>query len=238
MKQLPYLNVGAGSTPKKAGSINADFYPGPNIDVVFDATQAWPFEDGSIGVVQSNHMLEHLHEPWNFFREAWRVLVPSPVANLYIRVPYGPSEGGLGDMHHLRYFVPSSFACVQPRYISCSKNPQYESWDAPFEVVAIYQRINPALRWLVKPVIRRWGQHVPKFLWGGYCELIVGLRKLKRGEGVPQPGAVPVADVMYEHEYEGRVLQEGEEMRLLFFGEQADELQRQQDARGDKHYAI
>ena len=52
-KTYPYLNVGAGTAPKGLGKINADLYPGPNIDLVFDATKPWPLQDQSIGVIQS-----------------------------------------------------------------------------------------------------------------------------------------------------------------------------------------
>lgn len=230
-KTYPYLNVGAGTAPKGLGKINADLYPGPNIDLVFDATKPWPLQDQSIGVIQSNHVLEHLPEPYTFFREAWRVLVESPMTNLYLRLPYGPSEGGFGDVSHIRYYTPSSFACFQPGYIECAKNAQYRGWDAPFEVTAIYRRVDPGLRHLLKPVIRTIGLRIFPYLWGGYCELIVGMRALKQGQSVQVPGAVPVIDVMYQHEYEGRRLAEGEAQRLLFFGDQAKEMQRQQDAR-------
>lgn len=218
MKTYPRLNVGCGGSNREPGKINADLYPGPNVDVVFDATKPWPFADGSIGAIQANHVFEHLPEPWNFMREAWRVLVPSPMANLYLRLPYGPSEGGVGDVTHLRYYTATSFACFQQGYIQHSRNPQYGDWATPFEVTGVYRRIDRNLRWLCKPVVRRWGVPALHYLWNGYCELIVGMRPMKRGESLPNPGVIPYVDVIYEHDYQGRDLKPGEEPSFRYFG--------------------
>ncbi len=234
VRRYPSLEIGAGSTPKRAGWINADYHPGPTVDVAFDATKTWPFKGGSIGLVQANHVLEHLPEPFQFFREAWRVLVPSQVASLYVRVPFGPSEGGFGDMTHIRYFTSSSFACLQPGYGAAIKNPQYGAWDAPFEVVQIYKHIDPAMRHLLKPGIRRWGVRMLPWIYGGFCELIVGLRPLKNGETVASPGAIPITNVMYEHEYRGVKHDPNRPGRFLFFGAGSDEMQRLSDAKSQQ----
>ena len=237
MRIYPKLEIGAGSTAKREGWINADFYPGPNIDAVFDACGPWPFDDNSIGSVSANHVLEHLNDPFAFFAEAWRVLAPTRLQtpNLFIRVPYGPSEGGLGDITHIKHFVPTSFACVQQGYGDHIKNPQYRNKAAPFEVLQIYKRIHPDLAWMMKPLVRKASLKILPYMWGGYCELIVGLRPLKNGETVQDPGTIPVVNMMYRHEYEGRELNKGESMKTMFFGgKEAKELQRMADQKEQK----
>jgi len=230
------LNIGAGMSSKSSGSINADLYLGPNIDVVFDATKGWPFKDNSIEAIVGVHVLEHLSNPWTFFKEAWRVLRPSKKCNLQLRLPYGPSSDGLGDLTHLRQWVPGSFCCFQPGYNEAVFNPQHNGWKQPFSVMSIYLRINPALRWLVKPIIRRWGLRIIEFLWGGYVEMIVGMRAIKdykdelRWRMENKANIVPVAYCMYEHDYKGKSLNPGESPRYLFFGEGARQLQRSWDA--------
>lgn len=230
------LNIGAGMSLKSPGVINADLYPGPNIDVAFDATKSWPFPDDTFGTVVGVHVLEHLSDPMAFFREAWRVLAPSKTCNLQLRLPYGPSGEGLGDLTHVRQWVPGSFCCFQPGYNQAVFNPQHNGWKYPFSVMSVYLRIDPALRWLLKPVIRRIGLPLVQFLWGGYCEMIVGMRALKTEADVlrwrmeHKANVVPVAYCMYEHEYKGRKLKEGEQPRLLFFGEGSKQMQRLSDA--------
>jgi len=236
MEKLPRLNVGAGMSPRTAGQINADLYPGPNVDVVFDASKKWPLSDNSIGVVTGTHMLEHLADPWTFFAEAWRVLAPSKECNLQLRLPYGPSGAGFGDLTHLRQWLPGSFCCFQPGYSESILNPQHNGWKYPFSVMSVYLRVEPALRWLLKPVIRWIGLPLTGFLWGGFIEMVVGMRALKTDVDVlrwkmeNRANVVPVAYCMYEHEYQGRCLGEDEKLRWLFFGEGSRQMQRLSDA--------
>ena len=234
------LNVGSGVSPRISGQINADLYPGPNVDVVFDATKGWPFRDNSIGIVTGTHILEHLADPWAFFAEAWRVLVPSKDCNLQLRLPYGLSEAGFGDLTHVRQWVPVSFCCFQPGYNVAVKNPQHDAWKSPFSIMSVYLRIDPTLRWLLKPGIRRFGLRVIQFLSGAFIEMVVGMRALKREVDVlrwkmdNEANVVPIAYCMYEHEYAGRPLRGREELRLLFFGEGSGELQRMADAETER----
>ena len=236
MEKLPRLNVGSGLSPRSNGQINADLYPTPNVDVVFDATKGWPFRDNAISVVMGTHILEHLADPWAFFAEAWRVLVPSKDCNLQLRLPYGLSEAGFGDLTHVRQWVPGSFCCFQPGYNKAVRNPQHDAWKFPFSIMSLYLRIDPRLRWLLKPLIRWWGIRFIQFLSGAFTEMVVGLRALKRDPDVlrwkmdNEANVVPVAYCMYEHEYQGRCLEEGEKLRFLFFGPGSRELQRLADA--------
>jgi len=234
MQKLPSLNIGAGRTPKGA-LINCDLYGAPNIDIVFDACKPWPFPDSSIGSVESHHCFEHLSDVWTFIREAHRVLAQSALPNLTLRLPYGPGIGGLGDITHLRQYLPYSFCCFQPGYGSHTMNPQHDAWDAPFSVMGIYMRINPRLRWMTKPLIRRWGVPAVEFLWDGFIEMIVGMRALKTKaevdawQAVYSADMIPMAPCMYEHEYSGKPLAPGESPRLKFFGESAKVLQQLSD---------
>ena len=52
------LHLGAGGT-KIEGLINCDLY-NPDADVKADATNLSMFEDASIDLIESNHMIEHL----------------------------------------------------------------------------------------------------------------------------------------------------------------------------------
>ncbi len=223
--------------PRQPNQINSDIYPGSNVDVIFDACKPWPFDDNSIGKVRSHHALEHLYDPQNFFKEAYRVLAPSDEQfNLSLRLPYGASNDAIGDITHLRQWVPSSFCCFQPGYGASVYNQQHKDWAAPFAVVSVYQRINPGLRLLLKPLIRKIGVPLLDFLWGGYQEMIVGMKALKQpNEAVKwqvrnRANAVPIAHCIYQHEYEGRELREDEPLRMRFFGPGAKELQKQADA--------
>jgi hypothetical protein len=122
------LEVGAGSKQTRIpGRLNCDLYPGPNIDMVFDLTKQWPMKDGSVKAIHANHVLEHLRDPEPFFDEAWRVTAEPTILGptMFLRLPYGPSEQGIGDVTHVKMFGPTSFACFWPDWIESSHNLQY-----------------------------------------------------------------------------------------------------------------
>ena len=228
------LNIGAGRSPRIEGITHCDIYPGPNIDYVFDACGPWPFDDNSVDTVESHHNFEHLPDVWAFMREAWRCLAPSPFVNLTVRLPYGAGVGGIGDITHVRPYLPGSFCCFQPGYSDFVRNPQHDAWECPFSVMSIYLRVNPRLRFLCWPIIRRWGLPACEFLWDGFVEMIVGMRALKtpdevaRWKAVYTADQIPIVPCMYEHEYRNKPLPEGEYPTLRFFGPSAVELQRLQ----------
>jgi SAM-dependent methyltransferase len=56
------------------------------LDVLFDATGAYPFADGAFDTLFCCSVLEHAREPWLAFDEMWRVLAPGGVA--IISVPF------------------------------------------------------------------------------------------------------------------------------------------------------
>jgi SAM-dependent methyltransferase len=230
------LNIGAGmEAPRIPNEINSDLYPGENIDVVFDACRPWPFKDNSIAFIRSNHVLEHLPDPWAFFREAWRVLIPSKKHNMLAYLPYGASDAALSDLSHVRPWTPGSFCCFQPGYNKAVRNPQFSQWgqETPFSVVSIYLRVNANLRWLLKPIIRRWGINALDYIWNGFIEMTVGMRAIKDHDDEVrwlvryQPNGVPVVRYIYQHEYEGRELKEGELRKIRFVGEGAEDVQAQ-----------
>src|SRR5438132_1164358 len=41
-----------------------------------DADKDWPYRNGFFNIVISSETLEHVENPWHFFREAYRVLKP------------------------------------------------------------------------------------------------------------------------------------------------------------------
>jgi predicted SAM-dependent methyltransferase len=75
------LNIGS-SGEHVEGWINADLLRDPEGRCLrMDATERWPFEDGSAEAVNSEHVIEHVNpsDAPKFFREAFRVLQPGGV---------------------------------------------------------------------------------------------------------------------------------------------------------------
>ena len=69
------VELGSGNRRLRAGIINVDLFPFPNVDIVADIA-AIPFPDNSIDVVVLETVLEHVADPWSVVKEVHRVLRP------------------------------------------------------------------------------------------------------------------------------------------------------------------
>lgn len=210
------LQIGAGhKANRQHGWINCDLYPGPNVDVVFDATKKWPFADNSVQSIIACHVLEHLWDFESFFKEVWRVLDPT-LGRLYMALPHAASDAGWGDPTHVQQWNSIRFCFLQPGYRDTSNNPQHD-WKHPFKVEQIAERINGRLGWLCRwPLWNLFGRHLINFLWNGIVEMKVQLKPLKTPQDLAVfasqcvGNAVPTSYFVYEHEIEGRNLKPGE----------------------------
>lgn len=72
------LNLGCGSN-KIEGCINVDIEPSNNPDVVFDFTQAFPYDSDSVDAIYMFHVIEHVKKQFHetIFCEVGRVLKPN-----------------------------------------------------------------------------------------------------------------------------------------------------------------
>lgn len=161
------LHLGCGTT-RVPGFVNCDYLASPQVDLVFDLQQPWPFEDNCVSVLYASHVLEHLSDPFWFFREAWRVL--QPLGTVLLRVPYGGHPSAWADVTHMRPWYPESFACVQPGYGEATGNLQYAQWSTPFGV-HVDMRLNRRVsRWLQRFPWRRRLTNWLMMLWPQACE--------------------------------------------------------------------
>lgn len=75
---LPKLNLGCGEV-HYPGWLNIDIEPGA--DIVIDITRGLPWDDGAVGYIYNEHLLEHLppEQGVELLRECHRVLAPGGV---------------------------------------------------------------------------------------------------------------------------------------------------------------
>jgi SAM-dependent methyltransferase len=97
------LNLGVGTRPDLAlDVVNVDQLDLAGVNVVWNLDVfPWPWPDESFADCRALHVYEHLTEPVEFMREAWRVLEPG--ALLHIVVPHWQSENAFTDPTHVRY---------------------------------------------------------------------------------------------------------------------------------------
>jgi predicted SAM-dependent methyltransferase len=78
------VQLGSGTRPKP-GWVNVDLTP--EADLTLDLRRALPFEDGSVEIFYSEHVLEHLEYPdaaGHLLRECLRALAPGGVASFAV----------------------------------------------------------------------------------------------------------------------------------------------------------
>lgn len=80
------VNLGCGKFPKP-GFVNVDREAGTGVDVVHDLNEfPYPFPDGAATLVEMDHVLEHLREPFRVMKEIHRILRPG--GRVVVRVPH------------------------------------------------------------------------------------------------------------------------------------------------------
>jgi predicted SAM-dependent methyltransferase len=93
------LDLGCGIN-KKEGFTGVDERAFPNVDVVHDLTQPWPWKDDEVEEAHCSHFIEHLTPPQriHFVNELYRVL--QPLGKCTVIVPSWSSCRAYGDLTH------------------------------------------------------------------------------------------------------------------------------------------
>jgi len=107
------LNLGCGNTIYPAPNVvNVDYVQVPGVNVVHDLSKMpLPFEDNTFDLVIANHILEHVPNWWECFRDLARVVKVGGWI-----VVWGPGDGTdsqLGYRDHINVINNCSFAGVR-----------------------------------------------------------------------------------------------------------------------------
>lgn len=107
---LRVLNVGCGQTTYKAPNVvNLDLCPAENIQVVCDLSKTpYPLESESFDLIIANHVLEHIPNWWECFKELTRVLKPGGILEIWI--PPVSSDTAFTYRDHINRIGEESFA--------------------------------------------------------------------------------------------------------------------------------
>jgi SAM-dependent methyltransferase len=141
------LNLGCGAFTKE-GYVNVDHWADYNVDVRHDLEVfPYPFESGSFDLIEADHVLEHLRDPFSVFKECHRLLAPGGI--LKVRVPH--FSRGFSHPEHKR-----GFDVTLPLYF----NPSFRGGYRGFSFLK--KRIR--LTWNAQPWLKRTVLPLPLFL--------------------------------------------------------------------------
>lgn len=154
-KQAEIVRVDLGcGTRKYPGFIGVDNYPGPNVDIIADLNQNFPFEDSCVDEVRAYDIIEHLPDRIHTMNEIWRICKPGAKVDIF--VPSTDGRGAFQDPTHVSYWNINSFQyyCVDsPEYLKLCKRygfqgafsivelEHYESPDQVIHVRAILEAV-------------------------------------------------------------------------------------------------
>lgn len=146
---LKKLNLGCGSF-KKEGYLNLDRDPGLRPDIVHDLNKfPYPFPDDRFEAIESDHVLEHLEEPFRAMGELRRILKSG--GSLIVRVPH--FSRGFTHPDHRRGFDVSF-----PYYFDAKFKGGYTG----VELVCDRTR----LTWFAQPYLKKTVLPDPAFYFG------------------------------------------------------------------------
>lgn len=108
------LNFGCGkSTYASPNVVNLDVVPGPNINVV-TTEKKLPFDDNSFDFILANHVLEHVPDWFETFKEFSRILKPGGIIEVWI--PPISSDSAFSYRDHINRIGLLSFSgCASMR---------------------------------------------------------------------------------------------------------------------------
>lgn len=132
------LNLGCGEF-KKSGYINVDYYSVSKPDIRHDLNEIpYPFEDDQFTVIEADHVLEHLNNPFQIMKELHRI--GRKECLIHIRVPH--FSRGFAHSEHKRGFDVSF-----PLYFS----PSFEGGYQGVQLELVRMR----LRWFAQPYLKK-----------------------------------------------------------------------------------
>jgi len=82
-------NVQIDLTNEGYDCVGVDIMPASYVDVVTNLNHKFPFEDNSYDMVLAMEIIEHVHSPFFFLEECFRVLKPG--GKLILTTPHAPS---------------------------------------------------------------------------------------------------------------------------------------------------
>jgi SAM-dependent methyltransferase len=106
------LDLGSGQRRLRAGVLNLDVVPAPNVDIIADGHHL-PFPDAVFRAIVLQSVIEHVLEPARMLAECARVLQPG--GEIWVEAPFlypvhDPSDYYRWTLAGLRYLVSSQFS--------------------------------------------------------------------------------------------------------------------------------
>lgn len=157
------LNLGCGFV-KKPEFVNVDAYGDPDVWWDLNITP-YPWADNSVDGIEMFHVLEHLENWWDAFRECGRILKPG--GYLRINLPDASSDSALTYRDHVRAFNELSFHGIVDARHGTNAWAATEQETVPLRLVSHLKVPFERYAWMhyCPPLLRWCANHLRNFIW-------------------------------------------------------------------------
>ncbi len=144
------LNVGCGGNIYKAPNVtNTDLFPGPGVQFAWDLSKTpLPFADGEFDLIIANHVLEHVPNWFECFKELARIIKVGGIIEIWI--PPVSSDGAFVYRDHINYIGLQSFmgisGCARPGTNLHAKN-EFAALNTLESIELVSKQSRPAVLW-------------------------------------------------------------------------------------------
>jgi hypothetical protein len=136
------LNLGSGDYPKN-GYVNVDFYSIKPPDIHHDLEIIpYPFPDNHFEVIEADHVLEHLSNPFKIMAELYRI----STNNAFFRIKVPHFSRGFTHADHKRGFDVTFAYYFDPNF-----TPGYQGINLKLEKLKMHWFAQPYLKKLFLP---------------------------------------------------------------------------------------
>lgn len=141
------MNLELGCCDRKSpGYLGVDIVAGPEVDIVADLSQCWPWADSSIDAIRAHDIIEHLRDSIHTMNELHRVLKPN--ARVSIVVPTTDGRGAWQDPQHCSFWNRNSF------FYYTAGDPHHTRFAKHYGITAAFRVIEEEQTWLVDSVVK------------------------------------------------------------------------------------
>ncbi len=97
------MKIDLGCGPKKLeGYYGVDFYPFEGVDLVQDLNKSkWDIPDSSCTEINASHVVEHIEDLANFFKEIYRISADGCL--IHLSTPHYSSNNSWADPTHIKH---------------------------------------------------------------------------------------------------------------------------------------
>lgn len=126
------LNLGC-SDAHVPGFLNVDLCE--PADVIADLSKPWPWHTSSVDAITAHDIFEHLPSKLHSMNEAYRVLKPGGILDLW--VPTTDGRGAFQDPTHVSFWTPNDL------FYWCENFAEWQRFRKPYGIKAHYRLNRP-----------------------------------------------------------------------------------------------